>query len=95
MTPEDHPGGPLSRAERVLLAHLKNRYFEARTMLVNTRQLIGAIPGAQKIDANLHDAITAVDRLLESIKTRKQGAPMSDFIEDAAEPPKEASKELK
>lgn len=73
--PDDHPGGPLSRAERVLLSHFKNRFFEARTVLVDVRKLVGAIPGSQKIDDRLNEAVSAVDRLLQSVKTRKQGAP--------------------
>lgn len=65
---------PLSRAERILISHLKRRAFAALTELEKTAGMLGAIPDSQGI-ADAHcEARKAVGRFIVSLRLRKHAA---------------------
>lgn len=70
-----NPGGPLSRAERVLLSNIKRSVYDARRALLSIRHVLGAVPGAQRIDSALTAALGETENVLVAIKARKEGAP--------------------
>lgn len=71
---DNHPGGPLSRAESVLLSHIKKQVLRVRQDTAHLGQILGAIPGNQGIEKARREVLRATDHMLERLSNRKTGA---------------------
>lgn len=70
----DHPGGPLSRAESVLLSNVKRVAQDAWSGVNRLGRITGAISGAQNIERRRTEALDALNKFINALKDRKRGA---------------------